>query len=98
MSWKKFSSGEQANSVTIYDGPCFYFGFSAKTGGEGFDINIFDNTANTGAVIEAYTTDANKVMESVLHASPIACRNGIYLEIANGSAIVYYTPLREGVQ
>ena len=98
MSWKAMSSGVKNTSQVIYTGPCFYFGFACKNGGVSFSITLYDNTAASGTEIEDYQTDANKQMEGHVHNSPITCSNGIYLSLGGGTAIVYYTPLREGVQ
>lgn len=98
MSWKAISSGTLTTSQIIYTGPCFYFGFSCKNGGAAFNVVIYDNTAGSGNEVEDYATDANKEMEGHVLNSPVVCSNGLYLSLGGGSAIVYYTPLREGVQ
>lgn len=98
MSWKAISSGVKVSSGIIYTGPCFYFGFACKNGGASFNIVIYDGLTASGNEIEDYQTDSNKQMEGHVHNSPITCSNGIYLSLGGGSAIVYYTPLREGVQ
>jgi hypothetical protein len=98
MSWKKFSSGKLATSAVVYAGPCFYFGFSCVTGKTSFAITVYDEGSATGTVIDDYKTDAAKEMDCIVHSSPVTCRNGIYLSLGGGSAIVYYVPLREGAQ
>lgn len=98
MSWKAVSSGVISSSQIVYTGPCFYFGFTCKNGQASFDVTLYDNTAASGTEVEAYKTDANKEMEGHVLNSPVTCRNGLYLALGGGSAIVYYTPLREGVQ
>jgi hypothetical protein len=98
MAWKNLSSGKLSTSQIVYTGPCFYFGFACRNAKTSFTITMYDNTAASGLEIEDYQTDANKEMEGHVHNSPITCRNGIYLELGGGSAIVYYSPLREGVQ
>jgi hypothetical protein len=98
MAWKKLSSGKQTGSGIIYTGACFYFGFTCDNGKASFQVTIYDALTATGVAVEDYTTDANKEMEGHSHAHPVVCRNGLYLSLGGGSAIVYYTPLREGVQ
>jgi len=98
MSWKKLSSGKEVGSGTIYSGACFYFGFACRTGKASFTVTIYDNTAASGTEVEDYQTDANREMDGHVHSSPVVCRNGLYLSLGAGSAIVYYSPLIEGVQ
>lgn len=98
MSWKALSSGKLVSSQIVYTGPCFYFGFTCRNAGASFTVTIYDNISATGTEVEDYQTDTNKEMEGHALNSPITCRNGIYLSLGGGSAIVYYSPLREGVQ
>ena len=98
MSWKVLSSGKLTTSQLVYTGPCFYFGFACVNSGASFDVVIYDNTEASGHEIEDFLTDVNNMTEGHVHNSPITCSNGIYLSLGGGSAIVYYTPLREGVQ
>jgi len=98
MSWKAISSGKLVSSQIVYTGPCFYFGFACKNAGAAFNVVIYDNTAASGTEVEDYGTDSNKEMEGHVLNSPVTCSNGLYLSLGGGSAIVYYTPLREGVQ
>ena len=98
MSWKALSSGVISSSQIVYTGPCFYFGFTCKNEGSAFDVKIYDALAASGIQVEDYITDINKEMEGHVLNSPVVCSNGLYLSIGGGSAIIYYTPLREGVQ
>ena len=98
MAWKNLSSGKLSSSQLVHTGPCFYFGFSCRNGQASFTITLHDGLTATGIEVEDYQTDANKEMEGHVHNSPITCRNGLYLTLGGGTAIVYYTPLREGVQ
>lgn len=98
MSWKKLSSGVKSGSGVVYTGACFYFGFACKSGKSSFTVTIYDNTAASGTAIESYQTDANREMDGHVHSSPVVCRNGLYLSLGGGTAIVYYSPLIEGVQ
>ena len=98
MSWKALSSGKLVAGQVVYNGPCFYFGFICKNEGSAFAITLYDNTAGSGTEVDDYITDANKEMEGHVLNSPVVCSNGLYLALGGGSAIVYYTPLREGVQ
>lgn len=98
MAWKKLSSGKKDASGLIYAGSCFYFGFTCVNGKTKFQVTIYDSVAASGKAVEDYSTDANKEMEGHSHAHPVTCSNGLYLDLGGGSAIVYYVPLREGVQ
>lgn len=98
MSWKAISSGKLEESQIVYTGPCFYFGFSCVTGGESRTITLYDSLAASGTAIEDWVTTGTTEAEGNFYPSPITCSNGIYVAISGGSSIVYYTPLREGVQ
>ena len=98
MSWKALSSGKLVAGAIIHTGPCFYFGFICKNEEAAFAITLYDNTSGSGTEVDDYITDANKEMEGHVLNSPVVCSNGLYLALGGGSAIVYYTPLREGVQ
>lgn len=96
MLWKKFSSGVKSSSGVIFTGPCWYFGFVAKTAKASYTVQVYDALAASGTLMEDYVTDATREIDGHSHAHPVLCRNGIYLSISGGSVIVYYLPQVEG--
>jgi hypothetical protein len=93
MAWKKLSSGKKTSSGLVVSGPCYYFGFTTVTGRIKYQVTIYDSTSESGTIIEDYSTDASKEMDGHSHAHPVVCRNGIYLSLGGGSAVVYYAPI-----
>lgn len=95
MIEKKLSSGKKVASVLIYTGSCYYYGFTCVTGKAKFQVTIYDALSATGTEVEDYSTDAAKEMDGHSHAIPVVCRNGLYLSLGGGSAVVYYVPMGE---
>lgn len=93
MIEKKLSSGIKVANGIIYTGPCYYYGFTCVTGKVKFQVTLYDSPDTTGTVVEDYSTDANKEMDGHEHANPVVCRNGLYLALGGGSAVVYYVPM-----
>lgn len=92
MIHKKLSSGKKSSSELIYTGPCFYYGFTCRTGKSSFTVTLYDELSATGTAVEDYQTDANKEMDGHSHSSPVVCSKGLYLSLGGGSAVVYYVP------
>ena len=89
---KKLSSGIQDTDTIIFEGPCYYYGFTAVTGKTKFQVTIYDALSATGTEVEDYSTDAAKEMDGHSHSTPVVCSNGLYLALGGGTAIVYYVP------
>ena len=92
---EKLSSGVKNANSLIFEGSCYYYGFTCVTGKNTFMVTIYDNTEGSGNAIENYKTDASKEMDGHSHVIPVICRKGIYLSLGGGSAIVYYSPTKE---
>lgn len=93
MAWKKLSSGKITASGVVYSAPCFYFGFTTVTNKTKYQVTLYDGLNASGLVVEDYSTDAAKEMDGHSHAHPVVCREGLYISLGGGSAVVYYAPM-----
>lgn len=89
--WHKKSSGKISGNKTICIVACRYFGFELITGGSNRQFTAYDGVNAGGNIIEDLLCDGNKPTDGHSHASPVLCKNGLYVEIGSGAtAVVWY--------
>lgn len=93
---KVLSSGLQAASAAIHDGPCFFCGYSLVTDDtKDVLMTVWDSpdstTTNDTVVGYAKCSDESLTVHEMF-THPIWCSKGIYaaLDAAEGDYIIYY--------
>ena len=81
-------------SQLVWTGPCWYYGFTCKTGGADRTLIIYDNTAASGTRVEDFAVDGSKATDGHSHAIPIYCNIGLYLSITGGTVNIFYKPVK----
>ncbi len=93
---KVLSSGLQADSAVIHDGPCFFCGYSLVTD-DTTDVlmTVWDSpdSTTTNDTVVGYAKCADETLTvHEMFPYPIWCSKGIYAELdaAEGDYIIYY--------
>ena len=91
------SSGLQAASAVIHDGPCFYWGASVVTDDtKDVILTVWDspNSTTTNDIVIDYLKCSDETL-NVFHtfAQPVHCPNGLYaaLDAAEGDYVIYFS-------